>query len=121
MIEGTVTVDGIPQINIEVDGNNWVAVIDTGFNGDLELPQSLQNELEAVYVGKVRSTLAAGQTVEEPCYRVKFPFDGDLCDAQATFVDNETILIGTRMLQFHRLTIDFPQRMLKIERSPTDN
>lgn len=120
MIDGTVSIDGTPEIVVRIGERDWTAVIDTGFNGDLELPKSLQKEVDATYVGQMRSTLAAGQTIEEPCYSVRFPFDGELYDAQATFVDEQTILIGTRLLDLHRLTIDFPKKSVRIEPSQTD-
>ena len=41
------------------------ATIDTGFNGDLELPESLRKSLNAHYVGQATSALAGGQTIEE--------------------------------------------------------
>ena len=40
MIEGIVDDKGLPVIDLPVDGMDWKATIDTGFNGDLELPLS---------------------------------------------------------------------------------
>lgn len=61
MIAGHVTEDGIPVIELEVGGQLWRAIIDTGFNSDVELPESLQADLTATNVGRVASLLAAGQ------------------------------------------------------------
>jgi len=36
MIHGTTNDDGVPVIRLVVAGQDWAAVIDTGFNGDLE-------------------------------------------------------------------------------------
>jgi predicted aspartyl protease len=41
------------------------AIIDTGFNGDLELPESLRISLKVRFVSRVTSLLAAGQSIEE--------------------------------------------------------
>jgi hypothetical protein len=38
VIEGIVTRDGIPQVSLNVAGRTWLATVDTGFNGALELP-----------------------------------------------------------------------------------
>ena len=38
MIEGIITEDGAPAIEVEAGGEQWQANIDTGFNGELELP-----------------------------------------------------------------------------------
>lgn len=116
MIEGWVSPEGVPEIIVNVGGKDWIAEIDTGFNGDLELPAALQEEVNAAPTGPVRSTLAGGQTIIEDGYDVVFPFDGELCPAQATFIEQHTVLIGTRLLRSHRLTIDFPSSTLRIER-----
>ncbi len=41
MIQGTVTTDGIPTVSLVVAGKTWPATVDTGFNGDLELPEAI--------------------------------------------------------------------------------
>jgi predicted aspartyl protease len=43
LIEGVVTEDGVPAIEVEVGGQRWPAIIDTGFNGELELPERLRS------------------------------------------------------------------------------
>ena len=42
MITGSITPDGVPVVTPTVAGTTWTAIIDTGFNGDLELPSGLQ-------------------------------------------------------------------------------
>ena len=38
MIHGVVTDGGVPAIEAEVAGQAWHAIVDTGFNGELESP-----------------------------------------------------------------------------------
>ena len=45
MIEGIVSEDGVPVIELDVGGQRWQAIIDTGFNGELELPERLRSHL----------------------------------------------------------------------------
>ena len=75
MMYGTVSDIGVPTIILPIAGQEWSATIDTGFNGDLELPEVLRNVLDPEYVGRVTSSLAGGQTIEEDVYLVDFPFD----------------------------------------------
>jgi predicted aspartyl protease len=110
LIEGAVTEDGVPTIELMFGGQRWQAIIDTGFNGDLELPESLRSQLNARFVGRVTSLLAANQRIEEDVYLIAFHFDGSVIQAQATFVGGAEILIGTHLLQDKRLQIDFPAR-----------
>jgi predicted aspartyl protease len=78
VIFGIVSTDGVPTILLQIAGHNWSAVIDTGFNGDLELPEDLRGVLNARRVGRVTSALAGGQTIEEDVCLVEFPFDGQI-------------------------------------------
>jgi clan AA aspartic protease len=117
LIDGIVTVDGVPAIDMEIDSQRWQAIIDTGFNGELELPGRLRAHLNAQFVGRATSLLAANQQIEEDVFLVDFPFDGQTVRVQATFVDGDAILIGTRMLRDYRLRIDFPARTVAIEKT----
>ena len=64
MIRGTVSADSVPTITLSIAGQDWTGIIDTGFNGDLELPKVLRNALNSRYVGRVISALAGGQMIE---------------------------------------------------------
>jgi len=115
LIAGIVGENGIPAIRIEFGGATWQAIIDTGFNGDLELPQRLRPLVNAQFVGRSQSLLAANQTIEEDLYLVDFIFDGKEVRVEATFVESNELLIGTGLLQGHHLHIDFPGRTLTLQ------
>jgi predicted aspartyl protease len=116
VIEGVITAEGVPVVLIALEGESWAAIIDTGFNGDLELPTSLQPFVNARFLCRNRSLLAAGQIIEEDSYLVDFPFDGQTEIAEATFVPGREILVGTHLLRQHQLTIDFPAGTLRLDR-----
>ena len=56
---GTVSADGVLTITLLIAGREWPAVIDTGFNGDLELPE---DSLVLIYYDNTncKSTLLLG-------------------------------------------------------------
>jgi predicted aspartyl protease len=116
MIVGTVTADGEPVVLLRVGGREWRAIIDTGFNGNLDLPDTLRGAVNPRYTADVLSVLAGGVEIIEDGYDVDFPFDGRTIAADATFVDGETILVGTRLLRAYRLEIDFVACTVKLER-----
>ena len=116
MIVGSVSDDGAPEVVLELAGRRWPAIVDTGFNGDLELPDELRSILPHEYIGRVISNLAGGQRIEEDAYTVEVPFDGELVSAEVTFVTGEQILIGTRLLWQHRLEVVFPKSTVTVER-----
>jgi hypothetical protein len=116
VIQGEVSSKGVPTISIPIAGSDWPATVDTGFNGDLELPEALRGLVNPRYEGRVASALAGGQIVREDAFRVDFPFDGLLVEATATFVPAGNILIGTKLLKDHRLLIRFVQKTVELER-----
>ena len=119
MIQGSVSSGGVPIITLSIGGRAWVVVIDTGFNGDLELPEDLRGSLNSWYVGRITSALAGGQVIEEAVYRVNFPFDGQIVQSEATFVLDGQILVGTHLLRDYRLMVDFVRKMVELERVKT--
>ena len=116
MIAGVIDDRGLPIIQLSIAGRQWIAVLDTGFNGDVEIPYALGVQLDAQYLGTSHSQLAAGQVAVEESYELDFPFDGDLVPVEATFVSGDEILIGTRLLRNHRLEIDFFVGTVALER-----
>jgi predicted aspartyl protease len=116
VIVGHVSDDGVPIILLVVAGQEWPAIIDTGFNGDLELPNELREKLNDQAVGRVRSTLAGGQVIEEDAYSVEFPFDGQVIQAVATFVAESQLLIGTNLLRGYELKVRFVSRIVQLDR-----
>ena len=116
MIAGTVTDDGVPVIRLLVAGQTWSDIIDTGFNGDVELPEMLRPALRPRFIGRISSALAGGQRVEEDVYLVDFPFDSRTVRVEATFVPGSEMLIGTQLLRPYRLEIHFPARTVLLKR-----
>jgi hypothetical protein len=77
----------------------------------------LKEVANARFIGRIRSLLAGGQIIEEDSYLVHFPFDGMILTADATFVDQKELLIGTHLLRAHLLTIDFPAGTVLLKQS----
>lgn len=85
MIVGRVSARGVPLIELPVGGKTWIAVIDTGFNGHLELPNELRRELRVDYWNDVEVALAEGIQFTEPHYLLKSPFHDRDMHAIVTF------------------------------------
>ncbi len=116
MIVGSVTQDGEPIVFLPVAGRDWPAPVDTGFNGDLELPDALQGSVNARYLCQTVSLLAGGQSIVEDVYRVDFFFDGQTLATEATFVRTDQITLGTNLLREYCLEIHFPNQSVRLER-----
>lgn len=118
MIPGSVTEEGVPIVFLPIGDNRWPSIVDTGFNGDLELPESLRPVVNARLPLRDYSLLAGGQMIEEDIYEVEFPFDGKMVKAEASFVSGQEILLGTHLLRQYRLEIDFVERKVLVEQAP---
>jgi predicted aspartyl protease len=116
VLTGTVSDDGVPQILLAMAGQPWPAIIDTGFNGELELPDHLRQAVNARFIGRIPVALGGGQHIEEDLYLVDFPFNGESLLVEAAFVPGQEILLGTHLLRRYRLEIDFPARTVRLER-----
>jgi len=115
LIAGYVSEIGEPVIALTAAGQEWSAIVDTGFNGDVELPEALMGKLNDTSIGRLKSALAGGQIIEEDAYLVDFPFDGRIIQAVATFAPGSQILIGTNLMREHHLQIRFASRQLQLE------
>jgi predicted aspartyl protease len=116
MIEGTVTTDGVPTVSLSVADQDWNAIVDTGFNGDLELPEALRPFVNPRFLTSTEWLLTGGQRSVEDTYEVDFPFDGVVLEVEATFVSDDSILIGTGLMAQYRLTVDFVAGSVELER-----
>ena len=65
------------------------------------------------------SALAGGQIIDEDAYLVDFPFDGQIIQAEATFVSGPQILIGTHLLREYCLEINFVSRTVELVKLET--
>jgi predicted aspartyl protease len=112
-----VTERGVPTVRIRIGPRTWPATIDTGFNGDLELPFSAREHVTAAFVGLVRSRLADGRLIEEAGFALDIRFDGQVVPVETTFSPVGQALIGTRLLRRHRLEVDFVRRSVSLQRA----
>ena len=113
---GQVGTDGTPYITLHIADRNWITIVDTGFNSDFELPLALFQDVVVDYVGPAMVQLAGGRVEEEEFYRVRLPFDGRLVEVEASFVNSDCLLLGTRMMRDYQLVIHFPDRSVELKR-----
>lgn len=94
MIRGIVNYEDVPMVTFPIAGQTLDAIVDTGFNGDLELPDSLRSFLTPRFLCRIRSFLASGQSIEEDNYLVDLTFDDRTASVEATFSPGSEILIS---------------------------
>lgn len=81
--------------------NHFIGIIDTGFNGYLQIPMVQALQLGLKLVGVMPSTIANGQTVMSLLAEGYISFNGGRKKINTTIQlqDGQTILIGTQLLK----------------------
>lgn len=90
-----------PRSRREID-----AVIDTGFSGSLTLPPSLIATLDLSFRERGRAVLADGSDVSFDIHEAEIVWD-ERPRAIAVGVADTTSLLGTALLDGHKLTVEF--------------
>ena len=108
MITGQVTVNREAVIELEIVSSNKIkeeveAVIDTGFNGYLTLPNDLVNRLNLQLAGNRRATLGDGNTVVLDVYLAKVIWHGQerevlVLQAEGGPLVGMSLLYGNRVI-----------------------
>lgn len=107
---GSLTADGEPVLPVHISGPAGAvtvdAIIDTGFNGELTLPQTQIEALGLSEATVTEVTLADGRTRDVPLYDATAKFDES---SRAIFVTKAPTspLLGTSLLWGFSLCIDF--------------
>lgn len=118
MITGIVNENDEPAVSISLilkgKPSDFVAVIDTGFNGYLSVSQKLVNKSSWYFLGYEEYEIATGEKVTQKVYLGEIIFDGKKTNSYILTSKSEDILIGTKLLKNKILTIDFRLRKLRI-------
>ena len=119
MLKGLVNSRGEPVVHITLiytkdRAGFFPAVIDTGFNGTLSLPDPLIRRLGLRWIGHESYEIAAGDVVWEKVFVGRIRWFGRIQEVDVLASHAKDILIGTRLLEDHRLIIDFRKRHVRI-------
>jgi len=116
MITGTIAAAGLPVIGLDVAGTSGTAIIDTGFNGGPKLPIGRPSLVNARFICRNRSSLAAGPIIEGDTSLAGFPCDRRVSIAGAIFADHDGILSGGHLLREHGPEINDLAQAVRSER-----
>ncbi len=97
-----------PAHDIEV----W---IDTGFNGELVLPQQQIDDLALLHSGTVKAILADGSEVALKTYACLIDWFGEERSLEVVANDGEQPLLGVGLLAGHDLHISYRSGEIRID------
>ena len=90
----------------------YEAVLDTGFNGYLSVPQSIADQSQWYFAGHEEYEIATGDVVREKVYLGGVIFDWKQFTTHIVTSHAQDILIGTKLLADKKLRIDFKKKTL---------
>ena len=91
-----------------------VAWVDTAFNGGLAVPRKQIAELGLIKESSAEAILADGSSVELETFACCFEWFGSTYETQIVANDGEYPLLGTMLLDGHRLQIDYQARTVEL-------
>ena len=112
---------GSPMVWVTVGGQTFEAVLDTGFEGGLQLPDAWLPRLRASIPAphqQLTYQLADGRITRTNSYLLEAVLDGESIRVETIFLDGDEILLGVDALRDYRLVIDFPAGTVALDRTP---
>jgi clan AA aspartic protease len=91
-----------------------VVWIDTAFNGGLAIPRKKVAELGLVNEASAEAILADGRSVELEMFACFLDWFGHTCETQIAASDGEYPLLGTMLLDGHRLDINYAAKTVEL-------
>lgn len=91
------------------------AWIDTGFTGDLVLPQSIVNDLALTMSGTVSAVLADGSNVAMKTFHCLVQWFDELRPLEVVANEGECPLIGVGLLLDRQLRIDYRTNVVTLD------
>jgi clan AA aspartic protease len=119
-VTGFIDDDFIPYLNdiFIIDKNNTPipikAVLDTGFNGELVLPSSLESSCDLTYLGAIQSVLGDGSIIEDATYEGKIIIGNEPYTVTISFTEDDEALIGMALLYEKIITLNLKNSTITI-------
>jgi clan AA aspartic protease len=89
-------------------------LIDTGFNGSLIIGEEVFDLTDAIPAGAMTADLASNQTFQYQTYLIEFEWCGQYLITRILVGSGKECLIGTALLNPHRLEIDYGSRTVQL-------
>ena len=101
-----------PNTGAFLDADAW---IDTGFNGELLLPQNMVAQLGLQLKAQALANLADGSKATFDVYRCVIHWSGKSRLVEALSRSGRFPLVGVGLLRGHVLVVDYPNRTVSIQ------
>lgn len=108
-----------PKVNIQLISSNdreeeFSSIVDTGYNGEVILPEVKIQEMGLEFLGTIDRELADGQVVEVELYRGEIKWFETIREIAIGSSKSGDALLGTLLLANCELNVDFKQGSVAI-------
>lgn len=119
-LQGYITPDLEPLIqDISIQGKknkiSLHAILDTGFNGELALPQKLKSKSILIPFGVKSFELANGHIVQQEIFLATLVVNNKKIPVEATLTQSSTALIGMEFIRNHIAIFDLKKNFLLVK------
>ncbi len=112
---------GLPFVTLNVGIKEIEAIIDTGFNGALLLPQEIIKEIKLKKIGVSDYIMADGTTSETELYLSEIEWIGKKKKVTVVSSSSDIALVGMELLYDSKITLSPSEEILTIESIKSSN
>ena len=106
---------GLPFVALPLGSREIDAIVDTGFNGQLMLPQSIIEELQLKEVGASCYIMADGSSSDAKVYSTTLLWFNQMREVLVVSSDSDLALVGMELLHDAIVTICVAKNILSME------
>lgn len=106
---------GLPIIDLEVNGENIIAILDTGFNGQLLLPKRLIEKLNLDIIGSTDYMSVDGTRQFTSIYKATVKINDKSLAVDVVSSNSNAILAGTLLFKEFRIILEQRKDLVLIE------
>lgn len=107
---------GLPVVTIFVCSREIEALLDTGFDGWLMLPETIVQELKLEQIGETDYELADGEVVESILYEAEIDWLGEKKKISVVATPSDLSLLGMGLLANTKIMLRPAKNILQIEK-----
>jgi clan AA aspartic protease len=109
---------GMPFVSLRIAGEEFVALVDTDFDGYVMLSQADINRLNLREMGKTTYRTADGEIHEGRVYHGRIEWMGNMTDVAIDATNGDFALVGMGLLRSLRLVMEPARQLLTLSTDP---
>ena len=106
---------GLPMITIQLNNREIEAILDTGFNGTIMLPENLIETLSLEKIGNAEYALADGTISNADIFKTEISWNNQKSEIAVVSSPSNLTLVGMELLNNVKTTLHPKENLLNIQ------